>query len=336
MGPLPAPDRRSRPSFTVAVCTHDRAVAALDTVASFEALDYDGDVEIVVVDNAPRDDALAVALKARPQRPGRPVRRVVEPVPGLSRARNRALAVAGGELIAFTDDDAVVEEHWLRALAQGFARADDIACVTGLTLPAELETRAQEWYERYGGFNKGRGFQPVVLRAGELGGQHALYPFPSFGAGVNMAFRADVLRGMGGFEPALGPGQGSGGGDDTAMFAEILIGGLAIAYEPAAVVRHAHRRAEDVLHRQLHGYGVGLTAYLTWCVHRHPLRSLGLAGMALPALRYLASGGATHEMAHASGPGCPASLSAALRRGLLRGPMAYVRAVRAARGLPRS
>lgn len=317
------------PSVTVAVCTRDRADSVIETIASFEALEYDGEVEIVVVDNAPRDDALARALDGRAQHAGVPWRRVVEPVPGLSQARNRALSEARGEIVAFTDDDAVVERRWLQAIAAGFATAGDVACVTGLTLPAELETRAQEWYERYGGFNKGRGFRRAVFRAGELGRQHPLYPFPAFGAGVNMAFRTRVLRELGGFELALGPGRGKGGGEDTAMLAEILMGGWAIAYEPAAVVRHLHRRDEDVLHRQLRGYGIGLTAYLTWCVHRHPRESLGLARMTVPAIRYLLSRGATHDGGEP--PGYPSSLSTALRRGLPRGPWAYARAALATR-----
>ena len=183
--------------------------------------------------------------------------------------------------------------------------------------------------ERYGGFNKGRGFRRAVFRAGELGRQHPLYPFPPFGAGVNMAFRTRVLRELGGFELALGPGKGKGGGEDTAMLAEILMGGWTIAYEPGAVVRHLHRREEDVLHRQLRGYGIGLTAYLAWCVHRHPRESLGLARMSVPALRYLLSRGAAHDGGDA--PGYPPSLSTALRRGLPLGPWAYARAARATR-----
>lgn len=327
-GPIAAP-RFPLPSATVVVCTRDRGESALATLSSFEALDYEGEVEILVVDNAPRDDALAVALDRRPSVAGRPVRRVVEPVPGLSQARNRALAVASGEMIAFTDDDAVVEPQWLSAIATGLQRAEDVVSVSGLTLPAEMETEAQEWCERFGGLNKGRGFTPAVYRAADLGGRHPLYPFPTLGAGVNMAFRTDVLRRLGGFSHALGVGNGTGGGEDTAIFAEVLVRGMAIAYEPAAVVRHRHRREQDALLRQMRGYGVGVTSYLAWCLHRHPRESLGLIRMSLPALRYFLSRGASHQAPGA--PGVPSFLTAELRRGLPEGPLAYARAVRADR-----
>lgn len=330
----PAPPVPQRlPPATVVVCTRDRGDSALATVASFEALDYDAEIDIIVVDNAPTDDVLRDALSARDHVPGRPVRRVVEPVPGLSQARNRALAVASGEIIAFTDDDAIVEPQWLRSIAAAMSAADDVAGVSGLTIPAEMETPAQEWCERLGGLNKGRGFARETYRADDLGGRHPLYPFPTLGAGVNMAFRRDVLAELGGFSHALGVGNGTGGGEDTAIFALLLIRGFSIVYEPAAVVRHAHRRSLDDLIRQMHGYGVGVTSYLAWCLHRHPRESLGLVRMVRPALRYMLTRGGSHETADAHP--VPGFLTAELRRGLPEGPMAYVRAERADRRLRR-
>jgi GT2 family glycosyltransferase len=316
----------SPPSATVVVCTHGRGTAALGTVEAFEALEYAGEVEIIVVDNAPLDDALQRAMEARAQTPGRPVRRVLEPVPGLSQARNRALAVATGEIIAFTDDDALPEPQWLHAIAAALASEPDAASVSGLTLPTELETPAQEWCERLGGLNKGRGFTREVYRPGQLGGRHPLYPYPTFGAGVNMAFRTQLLRQIGGFSHALGVGNGTGGGEDTAIFAEVLVAGGAIVYEPAATVGHTHRRAEDELKRQMHGYGMGITSYFAWALHRHPRQSLGLAGNAGRALRYLATRGRSHR--DPADPDVPSMYTAELRRGLLHGPMAYLRAVR--------
>ncbi len=334
--PPPAQEDRSPalPSATVVVCTHGRGDAALATVASFEALDYDGAVEIIVVDNAPKDDLLAKALAVRPQHPRRPVRRVVAPIPGLTRARNCALMAASGELIAFTDDDAIVDSQWLRMIAAGFASAPDVVCVTGLTVPVELETRAQDWAEMFNGLNRGRSFTRTAYRLGELGGRHPLYPYPTLGAGVNMAFKRDVVKALGGFCTALGPGTPSAGGEETAMLAEILLARKAIVYEPAALVRHEHRRDEEGLCRQMRSYGVGTTAYLVWCLHHHPVASLGLARMAGPALRYFRTRGASHQDAD-RGP-APGFLTAELRRGMRSGPRAYLRSVIADRRLRRS
>ena len=59
-----------------------------------------------------------------------------------------------GEIVAFCDDDAAPDPEWLRALAANFTAPRTI-CVTGLTLPLELETPAQEWFEQTNSFSRG-------------------------------------------------------------------------------------------------------------------------------------------------------------------------------------
>src|SRR4051812_4457567 len=58
---------------------------------------------------------------------------LVEPRPGLSRARNRALAwaaEAGAGVLAFVDDDAVVADGWWEALGRRWDEAPaDVACI---------------------------------------------------------------------------------------------------------------------------------------------------------------------------------------------------------------
>jgi hypothetical protein len=70
-------------------------------------------------------------------------------------AHNRGLTKARGEIVAFTNDDVVVDSLWLVELARAFEFADDVACVTGLILPMELETPAQFWLENSIRYNKG-------------------------------------------------------------------------------------------------------------------------------------------------------------------------------------
>ncbi len=138
------------PPFTtsVVICTRDRPEQLRSALASVVcAL---GVSEIIVVDNAPSTPATREVVESFYG-----VRYEVEPVPGLDRARNRGLAVATGEVIAFTDDDAVVDPRWALALAEAFAMDDGIWAVTGLVLPLELATPAQELFERQGGFGRG-------------------------------------------------------------------------------------------------------------------------------------------------------------------------------------
>nr|MDT0667760.1 glycosyltransferase [Micromonospora sp. DSM 115978] len=98
---------------------------------------------------------------------------------------------------------------------------------------------------------------------------------------ANFAFRADVLRELGGFDEALGAGTPTGGGDDLDAFLRVLLAGHALAYEPAALVWHSHRADLEQLRQQMFNYGSGLSAYLTKYVLAAGTRRRLLA--ALPA-----------------------------------------------------
>jgi O-antigen biosynthesis protein len=244
------------PLVTVAVCTHDRTHHLERCLESWSRLDYPR-LDRLVVDNAPTSDATEALVRRHPE-----VRYVREPRPGLDRARNRAIAEARGDLIAFTDDDATVDPGWVRALAEDFADPDVMA-VTGLVVPAELETDAQVLFEEYGGF--GRGFERRFYRVhGEAGERTARFHGGAgmFGTGANMAYRRELFDRIGPFDPALDVGTATNGGGDLEMFFRTLKEGHTLVYEPAALVRHWHRRDYADLRTQIRNNGVGFHAYL--------------------------------------------------------------------------
>ena len=195
---------------------------------------------------------------------------VVEPVPGLARARNRGLRSVQTDVVAWFDDDEVADPDWIRRMKEGFAHPSSPAAVSGLMLPAQLETEAQVRFEQYGGFNKGRGTEVEVLRAGSPSVRNPLYPLPGFGAGGNMAFRTDALRRIGGFDPYLGAGTKTHGGEETLAFSLLLQRGDAVLHWPAAITWHFHRRDMDALERQLFGYGAGLSAFYASLLRSRP------------------------------------------------------------------
>src|SRR5204863_5692018 len=120
---------------------------------------------------------------------------------------------------------------------------------------------AQQLFEDYGGFGRGctrRWFRaprngPVALAHGGSG---------KFGTGANMAFRRRVFDAIGGFDPALDVGTPTNGGGDLEMFFRVLKAGHTLVYEPAAIVRHRHRRSSAELRRQIANNGVGFFSYL--------------------------------------------------------------------------
>jgi len=235
---------------TVAICTRDRTADLRRALAAMRRLDP-RPLEVLVIDNAPRSPDTRAAVADFPE-----VRYVCEPRPGLDFARNRALHDAYGDIIAFSDDDAAPEPRWLGALVRAFEDRR-VWCTTGLTLAAELETEAQECFERYSSF--ARGFRQRVFE----GASHDTFSVGTIGAGANMAVRREVLGTLGGFDTALDGGTPSRSGGDHELFGRILAAGYNIVYEPAAVSWHRHRRAWPELRETLRGYGTGVSALLT-------------------------------------------------------------------------
>lgn len=237
-------------SVSVAICTHERPDDLELSLASVSALSPAAH-EILVVDSGPRTERTRVAV----ERFGH-VRYLSEERPGLDRARNRALREATGEIVAFTDDDAVVDPAWLGAFQRPFA--DPLVLITtGLTLPSELDTQAQRQHERFSTF--ARGFQPRVFEATRNSPGAAGHP----GAGVNMAVRKTATDRVGAFDEALDAGTPTRSGGDYEYFSRVLGAGYRIAYEPRALSFHRHRRTQAELRRAFFGYGVGAMAALT-------------------------------------------------------------------------
>ena len=287
------------------------------------------DYEVIVVDNRPADAPAADIEGARVVR---------EPRPGISAARNRGVSVATGEIIAFTDDDVQVHPGWLTALGRRFARQPHVSAVSGLVVPLEFETQAQILFEQSGS-GLDRGYAPLTFeRAGRfrvrrrdeqsgLEEVRSLYLTGEFGFGANMAFRTAVLQASGGFDQALGVGTPTRGGEDLAMFVELLMAGHQLGYEPTAIIEHQHRATMADLDRQIYGYGLGFTAMLTAVALRDPRHVLGLAGIVPAWLRSLRAESSAKSVNRADD--YPPGLARAEFRGMAAGPVAYLRARRA-------
>lgn len=248
------------PFVSVIVPTRDRPERIRHCLRLLMALHYP-QYEIIVVDNAPSTSATADFIQQAYCDVSQ-VRYVREDRPGSSWARNRGMLAARGEILAFADDDIVMDAYWLVELVKAFSFADNVACVTGLLLPLELETPAQFWIEEFGGF--GKGFRRRIFDMKENHPNFPLHPYTAgqFGSGANMAFTAAFLHSVGGFDPTLGPGTPAQGGEDLSLFFQAVIRGYKLVYEPASLGYHPHYREYAGLRKQIYNYGVGLVAYL--------------------------------------------------------------------------
>jgi len=207
-----------------------------------------------------------------------------EPRPGLSRARNRALAAcADDDVLAFVDDDALAGPGWLDAMGAAWDRAEDrVACIGGPIRPRFQGPRPPWLSDR---------LLPVLTTLDHGPEARDLDPFVTTLYGANVAFRAGPLRDAGGFDPALGHGgRATGFGEEDEAERALARAGFVVRYEPGPWVEHlipAERlRRAAFLRRRLY-YGVGLGAR----GGRSPLR----------AARQLASSAAGTPLAAARG-----------------------------------
>ncbi len=255
-----AVDAASRPitktdtfKVSIVICTRDRPDELARCLASFSNQTRQPE-QVLVVDNASKDErTMLVARRAG-------VDYIREDRPGLDIARNAGATRAEGDIVVYTDDDVVIHPHWLQRIVAAFD-ADDIMAVTGLVLPAELETEAQYTFERYWSF--GRGYARIDFGKNFFA-RYRNYGCPAWeiGAGANMAFRKTIFDEIGLFDERLDVGAAGCSGDSEYWY-RILAHGWRCRYEPTAVVFHYHRRTFEGLARQLEAYMRGhVTALL--------------------------------------------------------------------------
>lgn len=237
---------------SLVICTRDRPDDLARCLASLRVQSHAPD-EVIVVDNAPRDDRTRQAALAAG------ATYVREDRPGLDIARNAGVRAARHAIVAYTDDDVVLHPRWLERLLLAFD-APDIMAVTGLVLPAELETEAQQWFERCWGF--GRGYRRLDFGPGYYAAtRHDGCPAWHVGAGASMAFRREAFGQVGGFDERLDAGA-AGCSGDSEFWHRLLAAGWRCRYEPSSVAFHYHRRSLDALGRQVHAYARGHAAAL--------------------------------------------------------------------------
>jgi GT2 family glycosyltransferase len=248
---LGVPQRRSlcarwsaATALSVIVCTRNRAGALANCLGRLATLVPPQGVatEILVVDNGSSDDTAAVIDRAAATAE-LPIRHLSEPRQGASRARNRALRTARGDLLAVTDDDCIPAEDWLRALVAAFDKDPDLGLLGGrVELHDPTDRRVTIKTKRE---------QAVLSTATALGG---------FIHGCNLAFRRKVLERIGGYDLRFGPGALIPAAEDADLVYRAFLAGFKIVYEPTVVVAHAHGRkteSAEVALRRLYRIGLG-------------------------------------------------------------------------------
>jgi O-antigen biosynthesis protein len=222
---VPFPEREW-PRVSVVVCSYNGARTIGRTCEKLLEVDYP-DFEVIVVDDGSTDGTSAVAEEFG-------FRLIRTANRGLSSARNTGAEVASGEYVAYLDDDAWPDPHWLKYLVHTFEQGG-FAAVGGPNIPPPDEsTIARCVASSPGG--------PIHVLFDDKRAEHV--------PGCNLAVRLSVLRALGGFDPAFRVA-----GDDVDLCWRLHENELDIGFSPAAMVLHKRRDSVRGYLRQQRGYG---------------------------------------------------------------------------------
>jgi GT2 family glycosyltransferase len=210
----------------VVVCSRNGARTIRDCLEGLARLDYP-DYEVVVVNDGSRDTTEEIAREYD-------VRLISTKGVGLSAARNLGMEAARGEIVAYIDDDAYPDPHWLTYLAAAFQRTAH-AAIGGPNIAPPGDGFIAEAVARAPG-------GPIHVLLSDTVAEHI--------PGCNMAFRRSCLQAVGGFDP-----QFRVAGDDVDVCWRLQQQGWTLGYNPAAMVWHHRRNSLRAFWRQQKGYG---------------------------------------------------------------------------------
>ena len=223
---IPFPPDLPWPRVSVVICSHNGARTIRDTLEGLRHLDYP-DFEVIVVDDG-STDATAMIADEYDARLIRTENR------GLSSARNTGMANASGEIVAYIDDDARPDPHWLTYLAAAFLTTEHAGIGGPNIAPPGDGPIADCVANAPGG--------PIHVLLTDQVAEHI--------PGCNMAFRKDRLQAVGGFDPRF-----RAAGDDVDVCWRLQERGWTLGFIPAALVWHHRRNSVRTYWKQQQGYG---------------------------------------------------------------------------------
>ena len=230
---IPAiPRDRLEIDATVLICTFNRAGYLDRTLASLARTSAPGlGWDVIVVDNNSSDDTRAVVQNWIPRFPVA-LRYLFEPRQGKSNALNSGMREARAAVIAFTDDDVLVEPGWLESAVRPLLDRADIDYTGGPVRPIWSAPRPQ-WLDIKGNLGgviavKDHGPEPFIFETAQ-----------KTPLGVNMAVRRTLVERVGGFRPDLGRnGRSLLGQEQAEFFYRTRQAGARGLYVPEMVLDH--------------------------------------------------------------------------------------------------
>jgi GT2 family glycosyltransferase len=208
------------------VCSYNGSRTIRECLEGLQRVEYPN-FEVIVINDGSTDATAAMAGEYNCQI-------ITTENSGLSSARNVALRVAKGEIIAYLDDDAIPDRHWLYYLAAAF-RETNHAAVGGPNIAPPYGSTIADCVDNAPG-------GPVhVLITDEIA-EHL--------PGCNMAIRKSCLEAVGGFDPTFRVA-----GDDVDLCWRLQQSGWTLGFSAGAMVLHHRRNTIQGYWKQQQGYG---------------------------------------------------------------------------------
>jgi len=223
---IPFPQDLPWPHISVVVCSYNGARTIRDCCEGLLRLEYPN-FEVIVINDGSTDATPEIVSHYD-------FRLISTENRGLSSARNTGWQEAKGEIVAYIDDDAYPDPHWLTYLAAAFMRTPHVG-IGGPNLPPPGDGPIADCVANAPG-------GPVHVLLSDTEAEHI--------PGCNMAFRKTVLQAVGGFDP-----QFRTAGDDVDICWRLQQQGWTIGFSPAAMVWHHRRNSVRTYWKQQQGYG---------------------------------------------------------------------------------
>jgi len=222
----PFPDDVEWPRITVVCCSYNGASTIRDTLEGLKALTYPN-FEVIVVNDGSKDDTPKIAAEYD-------VRLISTENRGLSNARNTGWQEATGEIVAYIDDDAYPDPHWLHFLAWRFMHTDFVGVGGPNIAPPGDGPIADCVANAPGG--------PVHVLLSDIEAEHI--------PGCNMAFRREALAAIDGFDARY-----RAAGDDVDVCWRLQHNGGRLGFHAGAMDWHHRRNSLQMYWKQQQGYG---------------------------------------------------------------------------------
>lgn len=232
--------------ISVIICTYNREKYILPLLNSLAANSFDkGNYEIILVDNNCTDGTRKVFDTFAVENPDVNLKYVVEAEQGLSAARNRGIKEAGGDILVYVDDDALVDSNYLSDYKYWFEFHPETMAAGGPISPSYEEGEEPEWMSKY--------TRALLTAWMDYGDKPRHYPKGRFPGGGNAAYRKVVFDKVGLFNTALGRKGGNlMGSEEKDIFDKMKTAGMEVMYIPGPVLHHRippYKLSDDYFNR---------------------------------------------------------------------------------------